>query len=141
MFRPLAIAMAAVLLLTPSQGQAAKVKVWHHHTPAHYEKAQLKHTVISNEGALRLSRQLKPLTELQATHVWDVVEDKAGNLLVSTGDEGKIFRVSPTGKVTIAYTSTDSQILCLAVAADGSVYAGTGPTGLILHLAPNGTTS
>jgi hypothetical protein len=122
----------------PAVGQAAKVKVWHQHSPSHYDKAQLKQAVISNEGALHLSRQLKPLANLQATHVWDVVEDKDGNLFVATGDEGKIYKVTPEGKVSVAYDSDESQVLCLALAPDGSVYAGTGPGGLIVRVAPDG---
>ena len=77
MFRSFLIAMAAVVLCTP-YSEAAKVKVWHHGSPSNYEKAQLKHAVISNEGALRLSHQLKPLAGLDAMHVWNIVEDKAG---------------------------------------------------------------
>src|SRR6266436_5029799 len=129
----------AVVLGTPGFIQAAKVKVWHHHSPADYEKAKLKQTVISNEGAIRLSRQLKPLASLEARHVWDVVEDAAGNLLVATGDEGKIYQVAPDGKVTVVFSSTDSQILCLARAADGIIYAGTGPNGQVVRIAADGT--
>jgi hypothetical protein len=138
MRRSLLVASAAVALCFPSFGQAAKVKVWHHHTPAHYEKATLKHAVLSNEGAVRLSRDLKPLAALEATHVWDVVEDRDGNLFVATGDEGRIFKVTPDGKVSTAYASEDSQILCLALAGDGAIYAGTGPSGLVLKIAPGG---
>src|SRR5581483_10133411 len=94
----------------------------------------------TNEGALRLSRQLKPLTKLHATHVWDIVEDKAGNLYVATGDEGKLYKVSPEGKVTVAFESDESQILCLALSPDGSIYAGTGPSGLVLRVGPDGET-
>ena len=89
MLRASLAAAAAALVLFPATVQAAKVKLWHHHKHADYEKAQLKHAVISNEGALRLSRQVKPLAGIDATHVWDVVEDRAGNLFVATGDEGK----------------------------------------------------
>jgi hypothetical protein len=138
MFR-IVLAVTAAVLCDPTPGLAAKVKVWHHYSPAHYEKAHLKHAVISNEGALRLSRQLKPLTAVQATHVWDAVEDRAGNLYLATGDEGKIYKVTPDGKVSVAYTSDDSQVLCLALAADGTLYAGTGPGGQVLRLAPDGT--
>ena len=88
--------------------QAAKVKVWQQHTPAHYEKAQLTGAVISSEGCLRLSRQLKPLCDLNVTHVWDVVEDQDGNLLVATGDEGKINAIlnllSPFGLIEVVRT-------------------------------------
>ena len=79
--------------------RAAKVKVWHHHSPSHHDKAQLKQAVVSSEGALRLSRQLKPLVGIDAMHVWDVVEDKSRNLFVATGDEGKLYKVSADGKV------------------------------------------
>src|SRR5437763_7051115 len=118
--------LATVLALFPwGAAFAAKVKVWHHSAPAHFEKAESKHAVVTNEGALRLSRQLKPLAKLHATHVWDVVEDRDGNLYVATGDEGKLYKVAPDGNISVAFESDESQILCLALAPDGSVYAGT----------------
>jgi hypothetical protein len=133
-----ALLTTVVCLAFPVLGQAAKVKVWHHHNSSHYEKAKFKNMVVSNDGALRLSRQLKPLASLDATHVWDVVEDKQGNLFVATGDAGKIYKVAPDGKVSVAYTSADSQVLSLAVGTDGSVYAGTGPNGLLVRIPPTG---
>jgi hypothetical protein len=138
MFRYFVPVVASVFLALPSPSQAAKVKVWHHSGPAQFEKARLKHAVISSEGALRLSRQLKPLVALEATHVWDVLEDKAGNLFAATGDEGKIYKVAPDGKIHVAFASEDSQILCLALASDGTLYAGTGPGGHVLRIPANG---
>jgi hypothetical protein len=131
------LAALAVALVLPAAGLAARIKVWHHHTAANFEKARFQHAVISNEGALRLSRQLRPLANVDATHVWDVVEDQAGNLFAATGDEGKIYKITPDGKVSVAYTCSDSQVLCLALAPDGTLYAGTGPGGKILRLGPN----
>jgi hypothetical protein len=121
-----------------SSAQAGKVKVWHHDRPEHFDKAQLKQAVVSNEGAIRLSKQLQPLVGLDAVHVWDIVEDKHGNLFVATGNEGKIFQVTPQGKVSVAYESQDTEVLCLALASDGTIYAGTGPKGRILRLGPDG---
>src|SRR5437763_1368246 len=129
--------LAALLCLVTfaASGEAAKVKVWQQNTPAHYEKAQLKSAVVSSEGTLRLARQLKPLTGLDSTHVWDVLEDRDGSLLAATGgEEGKVYRVTGDGKATVLYKSEDSQVLCLAAAADGSVYAGTGPNGQIIKI-------
>jgi hypothetical protein len=129
-------AVVWLMLAGPSEG--AKVKVWYHATQGHHDKAQFKQAVVTSEGALQLSRLVKPFAGIQATHVWAMVEDKAGNLFVATGDEGKLFKVNPDGKVTLAYTSTDSQILSLAMAPDGTVYAGTGPHGLIVRIPPVG---
>jgi hypothetical protein len=138
MFRSILAATAAAFLCLPTLSQAAKVKVWHQHTPSHYDRAHFKDTVVSSEGSLRLAHQLRPLATLDATHVWDVIEDKDGNLLVATGDEGKLFKVTPDGKVSVLFTSADSQILCLAATANGVVYAGTGPAGQIVRLTPDG---
>ena len=129
-------AVVWLMLAGPSEG--AKVKVWYHATQGHHDKAQFKQAVVTSEGALQLSRLVKPFAGIQATHVWAMVEDKAGNLFVATGDEGKLFKVSPDGRVTLVYTSTDSQILSLALAADGTVFAGTGPHGLIVRVPPVG---
>jgi hypothetical protein len=136
---PLPAVFAAVALLAlAGPSPAGKVKVWDHHAPAHYEKAQLKQAVVSSEGTLRLSRRLRPLADLDAAHVWDVVEDRAGNLFVATGDDGKLFKVAPDGKVSVAFAADDSEVLCLALAPDGSVYAGTGPAGHVVRVDPKG---
>jgi hypothetical protein len=128
----------AGMLLIPSLVPAAKVKVWHQHAPEQYEKAQLKQLVLSSEGVLRLSRQLRPLAGLDAAHVWDMVEDQGGNLYVATGGEGKIYKVPPAGKPVALPAGEQSQVLCLALASDGSIYAGTGPNGQILRVDPRG---
>src|SRR5881227_2644976 len=111
-FAPLVVAVLAGLALTTAS-DAAKIKVWHQYTQAQFEKAKFHDAVISNEGVIRLSRQLKPLANLAAAHVWSVVEDKQGVLYAATGDEGKLWRVTAEG-ADIVYTSKDSEVLSLA---------------------------
>jgi outer membrane protein assembly factor BamB len=140
MLRSRLLSLVAVMFVSPAPLLAAKVKVWHHHTPAQYEKAQLKQVVVSSEGTLRLSRQLRPLAGLDASHVWDMVEDRGGNLYVATGNEGKIYKVPAEGKPVVVHAGEQSQVLCLAAAADGSIFAGTGPNGRVLRIDPRGQT-
>lgn len=127
-----------LMSLNVSPAVAAKAKVWHHHDPVHFENARFDRTVMSDFGSVRLARQLKPLADLKAMHIWDLAEDSQGNLFVATGDDGKLFKISPEGKVTLIHTSTDSQILSLAACADGSIYAGTGPSGKLIKISPKG---
>jgi hypothetical protein len=141
MFRSLlpAVLVVATLFVTGNPpAEASKIKVWHHYSHGHQDKAQFKGTVVSSEGVLRLSRQLKPLASIDAAHVWDVIEDKNGNLFVATGDEGKLYKVAADGKVTVAYASKDGQVFSLALGHDGTVYAGTGPSGSIIAVPPQG---
>jgi hypothetical protein len=129
------ICVPAVLILCLVQpSQASKVKVWTNSTPAHFEKAKFKQAVITSEGSLRLSRQVKPLAALDAAHVWALLEDKAGNIFVATGDQGKLFKVDAEGRTTLVYSGKDSQVLSLAQGPDGTIYAGTGPGGAILRI-------
>lgn len=129
---PALVLFAACLVAVPDAG-AAKVKVWHQYTPAHFDKAKLQQAVVTSDGVVRLSRQFKQLAGLNVANVWAVVEDPKGNLYAATGDEGKIFKVTDQG-AEVVYASKDSQVLSLALGADGVVYAGTGPTGKIIRL-------
>jgi hypothetical protein len=128
--------LALLALLTPAPCLAAKVKVWHQNTPSDYEKARFKQSVVNSEGVVQLARQLKPLVGLDASRVWSVVEDRQHNLYIATGDDGKLYRLTPEGKLAVVYDSDESEILCLAAGTDGAIYAGTGPGGLIVRLAP-----
>jgi hypothetical protein len=137
MKRLLGIAMLASLVTLPSveRVEAARVKMWHHHRPADQEHAQRKGVVQADSGAVRLSRRLGTLAKPDCTHVWSVVGDAAGTLYAGTGEEGKLFKVTPDGKVSLAWTAQASQVLCLAVDAKGeTVWAGTGPTARVVRV-------
>src|SRR6267378_4665237 len=130
-----------LLVLVASQlvpAEASKVKTWQTGSAASYDKAKFKEAVISNQGVVRLSKQLKPLAKIDAAHVWDVVEDGAGNLIAATGDDGKLFLIKTDGTADVLLASKESQILCLARTPEGILYAGTGPGGQILRIEADG---
>jgi hypothetical protein len=129
-----------VTFLAASPAFAGKVKLWQTSNPADYDRAVIRGAAVSSEGAIRLARRLTPLPGLEAVHVWDVVEDAAGNLYAATGDEGKVYKITPSGAVNVAYAGPDSQVLCLALGGDGSVYAGTGPGGRVVRIGSDGET-
>ena len=79
--------------------EGAKVKVWDQHAPSHYEKAQFQQAVVSSEGMIRLGRRWAPFADLDAAHVWDLVEVKDGVLFAAAGDEGKVYKITPDGKI------------------------------------------
>src|SRR5436309_14073604 len=136
MKRSLLVAVVASLMALSSTADAARVKTWHHHRPADQERAERKGVVQTDSGTLKLSRQLKPLAKLDCSHVWAAVEDGDGNVYAATGDEGKVYKVTPAGKVRVAYEGDAAQVLCLAVdGKTGAVYAGTGPTGRVVRVA------
>jgi outer membrane protein assembly factor BamB len=131
--------LGSLLVMVAGEAAAGKVKVWNHHKPADYDQAQLKGAVLGNTGTLRLSRELKPLASLEATHVWSVVADKAGNLYAGTGEEGKVYKVTPEGRSSVVYTGENSQVLSLAADVKGeTIYAGTGPSAQVVRIDSHG---
>ncbi|HVU04843.1 MAG TPA: hypothetical protein VHE30_23995 [Polyangiaceae bacterium] len=60
-----------------------------------------------------------------AEHVWQVAYDpKSKALFAATGPEGKLFRVDATGTAQVYFDSPEQHLMSVAVAPDGSVYAG-----------------
>ena len=69
MLRKLLLASFILAGLSVSSADAGKVKVWNHYSQGHYDKAELKGAVVSSEGTLRLSRQLRPLAFHDRPHL------------------------------------------------------------------------
>ena len=74
----------------------------------------------------------------QQAYIWDV--EPAGNdVLVATGVEGKLFRVSSKGEGTVLYDSSDTHIRSLGLRKDGTILAGASAKGRIYQIARDGS--
>jgi hypothetical protein len=71
-------------------------------------------------------------------YIWDL-EPSGTDVLVATGVEGKLFRVSAKGEGTVLYDAADTHIRALAVKKDGSVIAGGSGKGRIYQIARDGS--
>jgi hypothetical protein len=76
------------------------------------------------------------------TYIWALARAADGALLVATGTQGKLFRVTDSGhgagKGEVLFDSEDTHIRSLAVLPDGDVLMGTSGDGLVLRLSPKG---
>src|SRR5580704_10760171 len=99
-------AISTILIVSLSSAAfASKLKTWHVETHAQYADARFENTVVSDRGAVRLARLLHPLasTKIDAAQIWDMVEDKDGNLYLATGGDGKLLKVTPAGEVIVLH--------------------------------------
>lgn len=74
-------------------------------------------------------------------YLWALAQEPGGKLLVATGAPAAIYRVNPanaSAKPELLFRSGDQHIRSLAVAPDGTVYAGSDGAGIIYRIAPNG---
>jgi hypothetical protein len=70
-----------------------------------------------------------------AEDVWSLAFDpKAKALYAATGPEGKVFRIDQAGKAQVYYKSEDAHVVSVAVADDGTVYAGTNGKALLYKI-------
>ncbi len=71
-------------------------------------------------------------------YIWALAVDKSGQLYAGTGDQGEIFRVSPSGKGSVFFQSDEAQIRALAFDHAGHLIAGTDGSGLIYRISSEG---
>ncbi len=101
-------------------------------SPRATAKAWSSPTTAGSGSAMRSA----PVGSLDAGRVWDLARTRDGVLLAATGDAGKVFRREPKADAPgpSSTTPSDSQALSLVVCPDGTVFAGTGPTGQVVNL-------
>src|SRR5262249_4969172 len=125
---------AAVVLL--ASGARAKVETWRREGPAAFAKCHRESVGISDTARVRPGPALPALGALSAGRVWDLARTREGVMLAATGDSGLVLRREPKPDAawTVAFDSKDSQALALVVCPDGTIFAGTGPTGQVVNL-------
>jgi hypothetical protein len=111
---------------------------WRVNTRADIEKGDARGVSIADNGALTLAPALLEVFDTKQAYIWSAASDKAGNIYLGTGHEGRVFKVDPSGKGTLLYKTSELDVMALAVDAQGNVYAGTAPDGKIYRIAPNG---
>jgi hypothetical protein len=74
----------------------------------------------------------------QSAYIW-AIEPAGNDVLVATGVEGKLFRVSSKGEGTVLYDSADTHIRSLGLRKDGTILAGASAKGRIYQIARDGS--
>src|SRR5262245_22546531 len=70
--------------------------------------------------------KVSDLVSIKGTeHIWSVAYDKKSNsVFAGTGPEGKVYRIDQRGTAQVYFDAPEQHIMSVAVAADGTVYAG-----------------
>jgi hypothetical protein len=88
-------------------------------------------------------QKLDPWITLEATEdVWALGYDAKRNaLFAATGPEGKLYRVGGDGKAETYFDSDEAHLVSLALADDGTVYAGSNGKALLYKITGPGRAS
>ena len=74
-------------------------------------------------------------------YLWALASDGKGSLYLGTGAPAAIYRIrtnQPNAKPELFFHSDDQHIRSLAIAADGTVYAGSDGNGVLYRITPDG---
>ncbi len=67
-------------------------------------------------------------------YIWDIKEDKAGNIIVATGNAAGIYRVTAGGDASKIFTPEDTHIISLYITRADSILAGSGDRGTLYKI-------
>ncbi len=120
--------------------KATQTEIWTTDTFEELQQGKFEHISLRKNGALTLAPKSELLLALQEHDVlvWALATDSNDNLYVGTGEQGQIFKVTPSGEVSVFFDSPEIGILSVAVDAEDNVYAGSAPDGLIYRVTPDG---
>jgi len=72
------------------------------------------------------------------TYIWGLARSTDGSLLVATGTDGKLFRVTGKGQGSVLFDSDEAHIRSLLARPAGHVLVGTAGNGLLIDVGPDG---
>ncbi len=135
--RTLTLPLIASLVLGAASFQAATATFWQVSTQADFLKGEGEAIAIDADGRLSLGRTLDEVADPASPALWrGLVQGEA--LLVGSGSDGKVFRVTREGKATVAFDAEQLQVHALAAAAGRDIYVGTSPDGQVFRVGPSG---
>src|SRR5215213_376062 len=130
------LAILFTFLVLPAH--AGQPVVWETTGRSELLKGDSRGVSISDTGVLMLAPKLTEVFNTQQTYVWSSAIDPQGNVILGTGHDGKIYKISSAGSGSLLYDAPELDVTALAIARDGAVYAGTSPDGKVYRITPDG---
>jgi hypothetical protein len=124
------LAFIALLVLSIA-ALAVTPQFWEDFTQEELLKGSLTQLSLSPDGKLYFAPAYDLVYDTGQHYIFSAVRDKAGNLYVGTGDEGKVFRIDPQGKGSLYFQSKELDIFALALDSSDTLYVGTSPDGKV----------
>src|SRR6266851_10161337 len=119
------VAISLLIVVSAQLGYAGQPVIWETNSRAELLKGDARGVSISDTGMLMLAPSLTQVFNTERAFVWSSAVDNQGNVYLGTGHDGKIYRVSPDGRGSLLYDAPELDVTALAVARDGSLFAGT----------------
>ncbi len=134
-------AMLSILCVLSVTALAVTPQFWENFSQEDLLQGTLTRVSLSSEGRLFLAPSYESVFDTNQPYIFSMARDKAGNIYVGTGHEGKVFKIDTQGKGSLYYQSKELDIFALALDASDVLYVGTSPDGKVYKVTgPNQAT-
>ena len=117
---------------------AEHTRRWRQSTYEEFLKGTAKGIAVRSDGHLELAPKFTLVADADASYLWSLRTDPAGNLYAAGGSPAKVFRFDGGGKPKIAFESTDLLAQCIAFDEKGTLFVGTSPDGKVYKVSASG---
>ncbi|HET6386791.1 MAG TPA: SpoIVB peptidase S55 domain-containing protein [Armatimonadota bacterium] len=114
-----------------------KLQAWTLRTPVEFGAGEGAGVAVGSLGDLAIAPRLSHLRNLDRDdYIWAALPNGKGSVYLATGNSGRVYLMNDTGQLTLALQTPELDVLSLAAAPDGTVYAGTAPNGYVYRVSP-----
>jgi len=133
--------VGVIILSCSISVNGTQTEIWETSSFEEFRRGELDNISLARTGEVMLAPQLEQVLTLedQDLFVWALATDSRGNLYAGTGEQGRIFKITANGEVSLFFDSPEIGIMSLTVDAADNVYAGSAPDGLIYKITPEGS--
>ncbi len=121
--------------------RAATPTFWMVSTQSELLRGETENLSIDIHGRMVLGPATDLVYESTTPFLWTLMSGPDGSIYAGSGNEGKVFRVDPSGKGTVFFDAAELEVHALAMGPDASLYVGTSPDGKVYKVTPGGTSS
>src|SRR4029077_15515777 len=93
---------------------AAATRIWVCESAGDFSSGEARGVAVAMNGNLVLSRESHRVDGISEATLFSAVSDREGNVILGTGNEGKILRVSTAGRVDTLATLPSKEVTALA---------------------------
>ncbi|MCY3714662.1 MAG: hypothetical protein OXH02_15360, partial [Gemmatimonadetes bacterium] len=133
------LCMAVVILPAAFGVHASTPVIWKLAGHGNFINGETRGVSITGKGRLTLSPVLDLVFESDEPLIWSLAADSRGNLYAGTGNDGKLYRIGPSGRSEVFFDAEELEIRSVAIDRNDRVYAATFPDGRIYRIDPDGT--
>jgi sugar lactone lactonase YvrE len=107
-------------------------------TFAAFSDGEFDNVSLTSDGHLEMAPAITRLAEAADPIIWAAVQDAQGNVFFGTGNQGRVYKLTPKGDLSPFFAPNEVMVHALAIDGKGRLYAATSPNGRVYRLDASG---